>query len=46
MPLETHDQRFYFSTEPLRSYSLCNMLSDEKIAEEALTSQEGFRSME
>jgi hypothetical protein len=28
-PLEAHDQRmFNFSTEPLRQYSLCNILSD------------------
>jgi hypothetical protein len=29
-PLEPHDQRL-FSTEPLRSYPLCNNLSDEKM---------------
>jgi hypothetical protein len=29
-PLETHDQRFFFSTELLRYYSLRNTLSDEK----------------
>jgi hypothetical protein len=29
-PLEDHDQRF-FSTETLWSYSLCNILSDEKM---------------
>jgi hypothetical protein len=28
--LETHDQRF-FSMEPLQSYSLCNVLSNEKM---------------
>jgi hypothetical protein len=28
-PLEPHDQRFFFSPEPLRSYSLCNIISDE-----------------
>jgi hypothetical protein len=30
-PLETHDQQSFFSTEHLRSYSLCNILSDEKL---------------
>jgi hypothetical protein len=30
-PLETQDQRFFFSTEPLWSWSLCNILSDEKM---------------
>jgi hypothetical protein len=30
--LEAHDQRFFFSTEPLRSQSLCNILSVEKMA--------------
>jgi hypothetical protein len=29
-PLETRDQ-FFFTTEPLRSESLCNILSDEKV---------------
>jgi hypothetical protein len=30
-PLETHDQRFLFWTEPLWIYSLCNILSDERM---------------
>jgi hypothetical protein len=30
-PLETHGQRFIFSTEPLQSYPLCNILSDERM---------------
>jgi hypothetical protein len=30
-PLETHDQRFFFPTEPLRYQSLHNILSDEKM---------------
>jgi hypothetical protein len=30
--LEDHDQRLFISaTEPLQSYSLCNVLSDEKM---------------
>jgi hypothetical protein len=30
-PLEAYDQRFSFSTEPLRSQSLCIILSDERM---------------
>jgi hypothetical protein len=30
-PLETHDQNFYFPTNHLRSQSLCNTLSNEKM---------------
>jgi hypothetical protein len=30
-PLETHDQILFFSTEPLRPWLLCNILSDEKM---------------
>jgi hypothetical protein len=30
-PLETHDQRLFFLTKPLRLKSLCNIPSDEKM---------------
>jgi hypothetical protein len=31
-PLEDHDQRFFLANEPLRSYFLCNILSDERMS--------------
>jgi hypothetical protein len=30
-PLEIHDQNLYFITKHLRFWSLCNILSDERI---------------
>jgi hypothetical protein len=30
-PLDTHDQNFYFPTEHLRLYFLCNILSEERM---------------
>jgi hypothetical protein len=30
-PLETRDQQFFLSTEPLRLYSSCSILSDERM---------------
>jgi hypothetical protein len=30
-PLEAHDQSYFFPTERLRSQSLCNILSDERM---------------
>jgi hypothetical protein len=30
-PLEAHDQRFLFATEPLKLQSICNILSNENM---------------